>query len=157
MRRHLLPISAVVSIALAAVLAFGYVGQVVDRWRPAGPPPLFLGANRKAEDGRVVCYWTRATVTIPTLFPTSGWHVQWHADGRSRLDLRRAIWDADAHPLVSSPTESTYISAAPIWYFEVPLLVAPLAWLRSVGRRRRGRADRQGFAVAEPSGNGRRH
>ena len=160
MCRHLLPITAVVSLALAAVLACGYVGQVgvrVARWRPAGPPPLYREANVKAEDGRVVCYWTRATVAIPTLFPTSGWHAQWHADGRSRLDLRPAIWDADAQLLVSSPTESTYISAAPIWCFEVPLLVAPVAWLRSVGRRRRGRAGRQGFAVVEPSGNARRH
>ncbi len=59
---------AVVSTVVAALLACGYVGDFglkLDRWRPAPTPPLYWEIAPKVDGGRLVCYFTRGSVSPP--------------------------------------------------------------------------------------------
>ena len=145
--RSILHIAALTSSFLAVLLATGYAGKfglALSRLSPTG----FWMVNPKASSGRVVCYVTiGSAVARGSWVPpsTPGFHLRFQGEfDPLRLDVRRAVWDYDAHTLGRSLGSTTYILAAPIWCFELPLLIAPLLWLR---QRRRRRSDPTGFPV----------
>ena len=151
MSGRLLFAAAVVSAAVAVLLASGYVGFFgidVLRWHPGGPQPLYFEADLALDDGRTRLLWTTATASPVAPWikgpPAAGWHLRWRGDFRLRLDPRRALWDADVHTMYRTPTLRTFILAAPIWCFEWPWLICPLLWLWA---RRRRRPAPTGFPV----------
>lgn len=149
-------VAAIVSTIVAVTLAVSYLANVratVTRFRPTrGVPPVQRDVTLKAHSGRLVCYVERTT-TVPgpgvTITAAPGTHFRWSVRAGD-FELRRAIWDFDAHVLSVTPTSRIDIYAAPTWCFEVPCLVAPAAWLWR--RRRQQRLARPaGFAVVPTS------
>lgn len=64
-------------------------------------------------------------------------------------DLRRSVWEFDAHHLNIPGASSALIIACPIWCVALPFMIAPAMWM---WRRRKGRRVVEGFAVVtEPA------
>ncbi len=156
--RRRLPTIAVLSVALGAALALGYVGRVgVEHVgvRSAGPPPVFDVLLLEVRGGRAVCYCGQESFppvvvgsrTLPTA-PPLGWRTFARPDGLGRLESRQALWGFDAHRLGGTPPGSLYLLSVPLWTVELLCSVAPLSWLWT---RRRTPASPSGFDVVSPS------
>lgn len=142
------------SLACLAILAGGYFGQVgvTMRSRVAGAPAsagqtvvLLL-----AEEGRIK-YWREDRASSGIGGSPAGLHVT----PVVRLfpfrgpDLRRSVWEFDAHHLNIPGATSALIIACPIWCVALPFMIAPAIWM---WRRRKRRRVVEGFAVVtEPA------
>jgi hypothetical protein len=145
---RLLTAAAALSLVAAAMLAAGYVSQlvaVVERAR-AGSPGTYhafcvltdgggVGIDLIYEEGFPTAYG------VPRSSP--GFHTHAYAQWLGRPDLKRVLWEFDAHPVVR-PRMRVFILATPIWFCELPCGVLPVLWRR---RRQKRERDREGFAV----------
>jgi hypothetical protein len=145
-KARLLDILAVVSILIVGLLALGFVGdaQVMVSHgyglrASAGLQQVELGVDR----GRVKSYWTSSPNPLaPSKF--LGGRVQlWPPRAP---EVKRSIWEFDAHVLSTNTVWTIFILAFPIWCAMVPFSIAPAFWLR---KRRKKRGISLGFAVEQ--------
>ena len=153
MRQFSLPVLAAMSLAVGAILASGYVldlGLLSYRHR-LGPPAAFARLMAYVDAGRVSLFvdnWTPQSVARISPVPT-GVHLKGsvRAGGRWR-DLKSGVYECRANWNGGPYWRATVFF--PIWFAEVPCLIAPLLWLRR-WRAQRGTAL-PGFAVVGTSG-----
>jgi len=150
-KEKLLDILAAISILFVGLLALGFFGGL-DVLVVHTSFDRVLGANtdRGGELGvdreRVVSYWMRLSYPATKNSPSPGFSFSqlvrlWPPQPP---ELKRSIWEFDAHFMSGSPGPSTFILACPIWCAMVPFLIAPALWVR---KRRKKRQISRGFAV----------
>lgn len=155
MKSPFLTLAVVVSLCVLAILVCGYFGSVGVFIRPraqaaaAGGKEPFV--TLRAENGRVRYLSQRlASSTAARLSPGRVYPSIDFLPFRSP-DLRRSIWEFDAHSLNLGSSPSAWLAACPIWCIALPFLIAPLLRLRKWRKRR---PDPAGFSVIEPSNRG---
>jgi hypothetical protein len=150
----LLDILAGLSVAIAGILALGFLGgwRISVLYSSTSAAGTFQGSEWGVDRGRVVSYWAAGLGPRPPMFSGYGLTFRhWiHVLPPRPLDRRRSVWEFDAHFMSRSAGPPTFILACPIWCAMVPFLIAPALWLR---KRRRKREIPRGFAVeqAEPA------
>ena len=162
MRRLALPAVAFASIIAAGLFASGYGSRLrVFVVHGTATPTSVSGREviLGVEEGRGVAWLQTLGPTPPgslkqrLVVAWTGWHAGWDARPSGHVSFKRATWEFDAHPLTPGPPVSVYILAAPIWFIELPCLVAPLLWLRD-RRRRQQAGSPEGFSVAATAAHG---
>lgn len=138
-----------VSIFVLIVLAGGYLGRigvVLARNSSVAPGPFYRETTVSLEDGRVKC-WVETWKTPPTAGIPAGVRIHPVVELlRFRVpDLRRAVWEFDAHSLPPVRGSQARIFACPIWCVALPWLIAPIAWLRH--RVKNQKREPRGFGV----------
>jgi hypothetical protein len=139
-----------VSVALLAVLAFGYVarfGPYVSH-NAGGAKGVYRQVTLSLDRGRGVVFWEQwrgAPVGV-----AAGWHLGWRGPAwrLEAPDMKRSVWDFDAHPLPGGKAawSTAYILACPIWCLALPVLVAPTIWFL---KKRRSKEEARGFSVEQ--------
>ena len=135
------------SLLIAAGLCGGYLARVgpMIAYVPSTPGVVSLREFDLITDkGRFEIFWgTAQTKPPPNL--EAGINVRWSMKFPRTPDLRRSVWEFDAHPL-SLPSGTAFIIAFPLWCLILPSLVTPAIWLR---KRLRDRRQTRGFEVQE--------
>lgn len=152
-----LPVAAVICLVILAVLACGYFGRAGVSIRPraqtaaAGGTEPFLEVQ--SADGRLAFISEKnlPTTIASRASPKPGAHPYVRFLPFRPPDLRRCIWEFDAHHLKLPAGNSALIVACPIWCVALPFLIAPLLWLL---RWRKSRPELAGFSVVEVSQRG---
>jgi len=150
-KRRLLNIIAVISLLFAAILAAGFTGRVdviIDCFSSAHPSALYGLLQFGTDRGRVRGYWTQVApagsglTRLPIEFTVRKAVRLWPPQAP---EIRRSIWEFDAHRLLVRPGSVTWIIACPIWCVMLPFLIAPGIWLRR--KLLQKRQTPRGFAV----------
>jgi hypothetical protein len=140
------------SLLLVGLVCLGYVGNIsIDAVNHPGGTSAAWAVALQADRGRVSLYRETANPG------SSGTPIGFHIIPRARFlplrppDLKRSIWEFDAHNLLSpTPGTGRFLLACPIWCACVPLLIAPSIWLVNWRRKRtRDRAKVEGFSVVQ--------
>jgi hypothetical protein len=142
-KTHLFRIAAVASIAMLAVLVAGYFVHAGPRviWGKSAP---YRGLEVVVDRGRVAFWYSDNLATpIPGVV-----HLSWAGDPVrfAAPDVRRSLWEFDAHWLATGSGTQLFLLAFPIWLAAVPFLLVTTLWWR----RRQGRKS-VGFPVNIPS------
>ena len=137
---------AVSLLVLVVLLAgcFGTIGVTVT-WNPR---VMLNGTVTKSAEialntGRIQVF-TQTSVSSNGV-PPRGPSLRWDGYRPGLPDVKRMIWEFDAHPL-PLPSGQLYLFAFPIWLLALPFLIAPAIYLR---RRLKKRPEPAGFAVVE--------
>jgi hypothetical protein len=130
--RPLLGTLAVISLLVLGVLSLGCFAKFgVGCFHNvvAGPHPHVLTIVIGLDCGRVTVYWEHWN--SPTGKMPSGTHISWLPLRFRTPDLRRMLWEFDAHSmsLVQAKNLWVFLLAFPIWCVAIPCLIAPLWWL----------------------------
>ncbi|HEY8751792.1 MAG TPA: hypothetical protein VIM11_27675 [Tepidisphaeraceae bacterium] len=133
-----------------SILALGYIGTIgvaVRRNAPTGINPAYETMILTAGQGRVR-YWIETDPSAPSAGPARTAFYLYPVWPFRPPEMRRSIWEFDAHALVLTKGGATaFILACPIWCVALPWLVFPGIWL---WRRRRQRHNPpEGFSVVE--------
>ncbi|HSZ54704.1 MAG TPA: hypothetical protein VK797_03535 [Tepidisphaeraceae bacterium] len=133
------------SLALLVLLLCGYVGRIGFVIRRKAPGGAYHAVRVAADLGRVVCSFEKATAAPVTGIPAG-------ISARSLTDIlpprapdvRRSVWEFDAHQLTLVRGATVFLIGCPIWCVAAPCLIAPAIWLR---RRRRDGEEQKGFPL----------
>ncbi len=150
MPRSLLSALALVSVISLGVLALGLAAEFGPAFLhnvTGGPKPYALDIELELQRGRVAFYWEHFDNPPAGLVP-AGTHVFWRSVRFRGPDLRRSIWEFDAHALTPLKGLWVFLVAFPIWCAALPCLIAPLLWLR----KRRAPQPPSAFPVVMPDG-----
>jgi hypothetical protein len=138
---------AVMSLLAMGVLALGSVAEFGPGYfhsDVAGPKPHVFQLDLELQRGGVAMYW----LVWHSPYPTAPSHIIWKQLQFSGPDLRRSFWEFDAHSLNTNRGFWVFLLAFPIWCVAIPLLIAPLAWLR-----KRRTPQPSAFPVVMPDGH----
>jgi len=136
-----------VSLLTAAGLCGGYFarfGPMINHAQSTSGVMSLREFDLLVDKGRCEIIWGTAQ-TKPAQNPQAGISVRWAMEFPRTPDLRRSIWDFDAHPL-PVPKGSAFIIAFPVWCLILPSLLPSALWLRT---RLRDRPQTRGFEVQE--------
>jgi hypothetical protein len=142
-KAHLLHLRFVLSIAALALLAAGYFVHSGPRviWGRTAP---YRGLEVVVDRGRVAVWYSDDLATpIPGRF-----NLGWAGDPLrfAAPDVRRSLWEFDAHWLTTGSGMHLFLLAFPIWLAAIPFLLVITLWWR----RRQGH-ESVGFPVNIPS------
>jgi hypothetical protein len=136
----------VLSLLLLAILACGYTGRVglqIERNPQIGPNPSYRELSISAEEGRIRCWYQ---IWPPQANGPTGMKLEprLHLLPLRPPDVKRSLWEFDAHWLRLLKGSNVFILAFPIWCVALPCLIGSALWLR---RRRRQSKHGHGFPV----------
>lgn len=151
MKSPILLVACALSLVLLGMLACGYFGELELFFRPRAPVVggldtfSMLGAGN---GGQV--YFESVTRQTPPgqTFLSPGIHPILQFRPFRPPVIRRCIWEFDARRLHGDFRTSALEIACPIWCVSLPLLIAPVLWLR---KWRKSRLQPSGFSVIEAS------
>ena len=132
---------SVLILAGLLVGCFGTVGVNIDRIFAMSNGSGMQTINIGLDAGRVRITTQSGTLSNGVVAPRTS--VRWER-WRPRLpDMKRMIWEFDAHPL-ALPSGQVFLLAFPIWVAAIPFLVVLIIYIR---RRMKNRREPAGFAV----------
>jgi hypothetical protein len=139
MKQGLLNVSALVSALILAVQAYGFIGRFGPQFQrtvTGGSKTDYQELSITLEEGRAKA-WLQ--VWSPAPKGTAGRRIKWLGGiwPPRAPDVRRAIWEFDAHPLAVTAGSRAFIVACPIWCLAVPFLIAPSIWIRNRRRKQK--------------------
>jgi hypothetical protein len=141
--RRLLNICALLSIPAIVLLGLGYVCELgVSLYYVDG-----IGGNwnlqniePRVDAGRVAILWVE--YPPPTkVVAESRFAIRWHPPRFHPPNVRRSIWEFDAHFIPVPYGNRVFLLAFPIWCVLLPALIPGWLWLR------RGTKQSQGFPM----------
>ena len=136
-----------VSLLIAAGLCCGYLarfGTTIGYVPSTSGVTSLREFDLLADKGRIEIFSGTAQTKPPPNLRT-GINVRWAMKFPRMPDLRRSVWDFDAHPLFVS-SGNAFIIAFPLWCLILPSLLPSALWLR---KRLRDRRQTRGFEVQE--------
>jgi hypothetical protein len=150
MPRPLLSALALISVTALGIFSCGYVaafGPIFQHNVFGGSKPNSTQVEAYFQFGRVAVYWENWNVP-PAGGTPEGMRVFWRFRRFGVPEVRRSIWEFDAHFLTGAGGSQVFLLAFPIWCAALPFLIAPLLWLR---KRRTPPAS--AFPVVMPDGH----